>query len=704
MKKDIFLKKRQITFNANKVLAFIICLVFTVNIQAQVGINSDNSNPDPSAMLDVKSTQKGMLIPRMTTSQRTSISNPATGLLVFDNTTGSFWFYNGTSWEDLSEESLADHLADADNDTKIQVEESVDEDKIRFDVAGTEAMMIDNNGNIGINTTTPSGKLEVAGTASDAKLKFGGTGGDGHHFSSARDMVLSSAKTGDDVAFFFRSAPYNNLANYNNLMSITGAGRVGIGTTTPNYLFEVKGGHVSFDRNYELKFMRNDNTSSAYITPHHEGMTLWEDRGGEITKLTIWDDIHFWTNDTERMRIKLNGNVGIGTADPRGRLDLAPSNAGGDIWGVKNINFYNNDVDLRTNNGNTVALKLGATGYVTVENGPLYMGDYNSGPGKFIEFRSKDSGKTQGIKTRHDVNGTIHGIRLYTKEASIPSSGFYIDRVNTGIIYPTIFINRNTGNVTIGSDQNATRAKVEIIGSDESTLNYGWLNSSGNTGTGNTTTNYGLYVEEHIAGFGFHAHSDERIKNIKGQSDSKQDLNTLMDIEITDYTMIDSITNGDQKYKKVIAQDVAKVYPQAVTTNLTEVVPDIYQRTTIKDGWILLSTDLEVGERVKLITEKASKIYDVVEVENNRFRVQFSEENVVSEKVFVYGREVDDFHTVDYEAISMLNVSATQELAKQVEMLKAENKAFETRFAKMEALLQKNGSDANPNLLTTKTK
>ena len=323
------------------------------------------------------------------------------------------------------------------------------------------------------------------------------------------------------------------------------------------------------------------------------------------------------------------------------------------------------------------------------------MGDYNSGSGKFIEFRSKGSGKTQGIRTRHDVNGVIHGVRLYTKEASISSSGFYIDRVNAGLIYPTIFINRTSGNVTIGSDQNATRAKVEIIGSDESTLNYGWLNSSGNTGTGNTTTNYGLYAEEHIAGFAFHAHSDERIKNIKGQSDSKQDLRTLMDIEITDYTMIDSITNGDQKYKKVIAQDVAKVYPQAVTTDLTEVVPDIYQRALVKDGWIMLSTNLQAGERVKLISETKSKIYEVIEAESHRFRVQFTEENEALEKVFVYGREVDDFHTVDYEAISMLNVSATQELAKQVEMLKAANAAFESRFAKMEALLQKNGLNAN---------
>ena len=56
---------------------------------------------DDSAIMNVESTEKGILIPRMTTSQRTSINNPAKGLLVFDNTTNSFWFYNGNSWNDL---------------------------------------------------------------------------------------------------------------------------------------------------------------------------------------------------------------------------------------------------------------------------------------------------------------------------------------------------------------------------------------------------------------------------------------------------------------------------------------------------------------------------------------------------------------------------------------------------------------------------
>ena len=118
---------------------FTLFLVFFASPSfAQVGINTDSSNPDASAILDIKSTTKGMLVPRMATAQRDAISSPATGLLVFDTDLSSFWFYNGTAWEDLSAVETSDHIADADNDTKIQVEESANEDIIRFDIAGTE--------------------------------------------------------------------------------------------------------------------------------------------------------------------------------------------------------------------------------------------------------------------------------------------------------------------------------------------------------------------------------------------------------------------------------------------------------------------------------------------------------------------------------------------------------------------------------------
>ena len=57
-------------------------------------------------------------------------------------------------------------LADADNDTEIKVENSTDEDKIRFDTAGTERMILDETGRVGIGTTSPDQKLSVNGNAS----------------------------------------------------------------------------------------------------------------------------------------------------------------------------------------------------------------------------------------------------------------------------------------------------------------------------------------------------------------------------------------------------------------------------------------------------------------------------------------------------------------------------------------------------------
>ncbi len=74
----------------------------TSNMFGQVGIGT--VNPDPSSMLDVSSTTQGMLTPRMTTAQRTSISSPADGLMVYDTTVKSFYFYNTATslWTKIS--------------------------------------------------------------------------------------------------------------------------------------------------------------------------------------------------------------------------------------------------------------------------------------------------------------------------------------------------------------------------------------------------------------------------------------------------------------------------------------------------------------------------------------------------------------------------------------------------------------------------
>ena len=64
-------------------------------------------------MLDIKSTEKGMLIPRMTGIQKSNIGSPATGLLVFqtDGISG-FYYYNGTTWENLSKRNTLDEAYD----------------------------------------------------------------------------------------------------------------------------------------------------------------------------------------------------------------------------------------------------------------------------------------------------------------------------------------------------------------------------------------------------------------------------------------------------------------------------------------------------------------------------------------------------------------------------------------------------------------
>ncbi|MCB0806909.1 MAG: hypothetical protein KDC05_14015, partial [Bacteroidales bacterium] len=87
------------------VTLFAIAMMFCISIlplKAQVGINNDNSNPDPSAMLDVKSNSGGILIPRMSAAERDAITGPATGLLVFVTDDAGFYFFNGSAWEQVN--------------------------------------------------------------------------------------------------------------------------------------------------------------------------------------------------------------------------------------------------------------------------------------------------------------------------------------------------------------------------------------------------------------------------------------------------------------------------------------------------------------------------------------------------------------------------------------------------------------------------
>jgi hypothetical protein len=122
----------------------LVVLVFTSNSFGQgVAINNDNSAPDPSALLDMKSINKGLLVPRMTQAQRNAIVSPAKGLMIFQtNTSPGLYINSGTpaapSWK-LVGSNAGQWLNNGSN-------------------------IYYNSGFVGIGTSTPDASLTVAST------------------------------------------------------------------------------------------------------------------------------------------------------------------------------------------------------------------------------------------------------------------------------------------------------------------------------------------------------------------------------------------------------------------------------------------------------------------------------------------------------------------------------------------------------------
>jgi microcystin-dependent protein len=107
--------------------------------QQSVSINNTGTAANASAILDVSSTTKGMLIPRMDSIQRKAILNTAVGLMVFDNSTNSFWFYQASGWTELQSVSTNPWQKSGNN------------------------IYNSNSGDVGINNPNPKRRLEVYG-------------------------------------------------------------------------------------------------------------------------------------------------------------------------------------------------------------------------------------------------------------------------------------------------------------------------------------------------------------------------------------------------------------------------------------------------------------------------------------------------------------------------------------------------------------
>ncbi len=158
-----------------KLLIVAVVLGCGLQLNAQIKVGANVSTVNAASAIEIESTTTGILFPRLTTTQMNAISTPPEGLVIFNTTEGTLYHYYSSAWTSCRDGIKT--IADSDNDTKIQVEESSDEDKIRFDVAGSEAMIIDAAGQVGIGTTTPAKILHVDAQSDSIRLEnLAGTG------------------------------------------------------------------------------------------------------------------------------------------------------------------------------------------------------------------------------------------------------------------------------------------------------------------------------------------------------------------------------------------------------------------------------------------------------------------------------------------------------------------------------------------------
>ena len=197
-----------------------------------------------------------------------------------------------------------------------------------------------------------------------------------------------------------------------------------------------------------------------------------------------------------------------------------------------------------------------------------------------------------------------------------------------------------------------------------------------------------------VAGYNFLATSDARVKDVVDRSSGVEDLDTLGRLQITNYRFKDRVQHGETIHKKVIAQEVEAVYPVAVKKTV-DFIPNIYRMSvtvSYSDGRLTVGLDqphgLQGGEKVRLIGEQGPLDLPVAQVLDATHFVVANHPGT-DKAVFVFGTQVKDFRVVDYDALNTLNISATQELARQMKVLQEENLVLRRDLAEIKALLKR---------------
>jgi subtilisin-like proprotein convertase family protein len=225
-------------------------------IQGPMGIGT--TSPSSSSVLDISSTTKGILIPRMTTINRTAISSPASGLMVYDTDIKAFYYYDGAAWtkigagtgitgatgpqgatgaqgstgaQGVTGSQGATGNAGAQGATGSQGATGPTGLLSSGSVAGNTpywngtswvvngSNFYNNGGSIGVGTTSPSAKLDVNGAIKSSSLA--GTGSRAVYSDDNGNLVNQSTAS-NGFSYPFTSVPNNSCTGVSSAITLSG--------------------------------------------------------------------------------------------------------------------------------------------------------------------------------------------------------------------------------------------------------------------------------------------------------------------------------------------------------------------------------------------------------------------------------------------------------------------------------------------------
>lgn len=533
--------------------------------------------------------------------------------------------------------------------------------------------------NVGIGTTTPVTKLTVQ-TPTD---NFGITHTDG----TVRVGTYVGSSGGWLATQSFSPLYFGTgLLNGNNSaqMTLLTNGNFGIGTLNPIARLTVKTTLADYG------FIHTDGDISL-------GTYIGSGMGWIGTKSN--HPLAFFTNNSlPLMTLTTSGQLGVGTQTPWSKLTVK---TGDDGYGFSHVSA----------SGNVLATLVGATsGGIGTFSPGVNMKLYSGGN---IALFINASNHNVGIDVENPVNklqiGYMGATGFNGNQLAIGNgtNALGIAQTNTITQFASstniVFLpNANNGQGNVGINTSSPRCPLEVggnvnlpgqnPGNDFAYFTVGHTSSFQvvpvEGGVSSHTIPYvSIIASNRILATEFDAYSDARIKDITGLSNNTKDLQTLNALQITDYTMKDKVQNGNKVYKKIIAQQVENVYPQVVSKH-TDFIPNVYQVSykmeKTSDGYRVTFDNKhnisKTAKKLRVILVKGGvQEMDIVSIPSEN-EIIVSGKEIEGDKLFVYGEEVNDFRTVDYEGLTTLNISATQELSKLIDAQNKRIKALEDKL------------------------